>query len=263
MNLPLVSIVMPAFNAEAFIAQAIESVINQTYSQWELIIVDDASTDATTSIIHNYRLRDTRIRVINKPTNTVRPAIAKNIALANVKGKYIAFLDSDDAWREDKLELQVRYLNKRTDVALLYTGGYWVDENYRIIKKFVPQYPYGDNLKRQLVKYEINNQSVIIITKALADTLNKFNEAITIGEDYNLFMHISALYKTASLKEPLIYYRIHNNSITKRKRQYSDGVLITLKELHNKYGIKVKHPFCYFLTYLKAIRFKYLKKKWA
>ena len=73
-------------------------------------------------------------------------------------------------------------------------------------------------------------------------------------EDYNLFMLISAAYKTASLKLPLVYYRIHDNSITKSKRQYSDGVLVTLNELNVQYGIRAIHPFFYLMSYVKALR---------
>lgn len=258
----LVSIVMPAYNAEKYIVSAIESVIKQTYTNWELIVVDDCSTDSTVKIVQNFLVNDRRIKLIQRDTNSGKPSIAKNEALKYTNGSYLAFLDSDDLWMEDKLEIQISFMESHKHVGLTYTGGYWIDSVDNIIKKFMPTYECGYNLPNQLKRYEMNNQSVIITKKSLDKTLQKFNENITIGEDYNLFMHIIALYESYGIKEYLVQYRIHENAITKRNKQITDGVLITLKELNKKYNIKVKYPLVYFLTYLKAIRFKYIKKNW-
>lgn len=259
---PLVSIVMPAYNAEKYIASSIESVIQQTYTNWELIVVDDFSTDSTVKIVQNFLLDENRIKLIQRDTNSGKPAIAKNEALKYINGVYIAFLDSDDLWMEDKLEIQINVMESNNHLGLTYTGGYWIDSSDNIIKKFMPRYECGYNLSNQLRRYEINNQSVIITKNALNKTLQHFNESITIGEDYNICMNIVALYESCAIKEYLVQYRIHENAITKRKKQVTDGVLITLKELDLKYGIKGKYPLFYFVAYLKAIRFKYIKKNW-
>jgi teichuronic acid biosynthesis glycosyltransferase TuaG len=262
MTPPLVSILMPAYNAEMYISRSIKSVVEQTYQNWELLIVDDASLDNTKKIINRYTRQDIRIKAIFSEKNSTKPSIAKNIALKEASGAYIAFLDSDDMWRKDKLEIQVEFLQANEEIGLVYSGGYWIDSYDNVIKRFMPKYECGNNLHHQLRKYEINNQSVVIKKETLETAIRSFNEKITIGEDYNLFMHIIALYASGSIKERLIYYRIHGNAITKAKKQHSDGVLMTLKELNEKYGIKTKYPFSYFLTYIKAIRFKYLKKNW-
>lgn len=259
---PLVSIVMPAYNVEKYIASSIKSVIKQTYTNWELIIVDDFSTDSTVKIVQNFLLDENRIKLIQRDTNSGKPSIAKNEALKHVNGVYIAFLDSDDLWMEDKLDIQINFMESNKHVGLTYTGGYWIDSSDNIIKKFMPRYECGYNLSNQLRRYEINNQSVIITKNALEKTLQNFNENITIGEDYNLFMNIIALYESCAIKEYLVKYRIHENAITKRKNQISDGVLVTLKELNKNYNIKAKYPLWFFLTYFKAIRFKYIKKNW-
>ena len=259
---PLVSIIMPAYNSEKYIAQAITSVIEQTYVNWELLITDDCSTDETKKIIQEYTSRDTRIRPIFSEKNSGKPSIAKNSALPFIKGELIAFLDSDDFWMKDKLSLQIQKLRSDPSLALVYTGGYWVDQNNNTIKSFLPKYPDGMNLKNMLIKYELNNQSVMITKEALDNTRQEFNSTILIGEDYNLFMHIIANYKTASIADYLINYRIHNNALTKNKKQLSDGVLVTLQELHKTHGIFWKYPLLSLLTYVKAIRFKYIKKVW-
>ncbi len=262
MNSPLVSIVMPAYNAQRYINDAIGSVINQTYENWELLVVDDYSSDNTKNIIENFQKNDSRIKPIFLSKNGGKPSIAKNVALQTVKGKYIAFLDSDDMWLEEKLQKQVSFMEENPNYALTYTGSYWIDASGYEINRLLPEYKSGYLLQRMLSRYEINNQSVMLKKELLNHTLMKFNEKITIGEDYNLFMHIIAKYEIASISEYLIRYRIHNDAITKRHKRVTDGVLLTLKELDKLYGIKRKYLFKYLLTYLKAIRFKYMKKNW-
>ena len=250
-NNPLVSIIMPAYNVERYISDSISSVINQTYKNWELIIIDDASCDDTSKIIKEFSLKDNRIKPIFRKINSGRPSIAKNEAYNKITGEFVAFLDSDDLWLENKLQKQVN-LMKNTNCKLCYTGGYIIDENGNEIKSFLPQYQNGHIFKKLLFHYEINNQSVLI-TK---DVLEKFNENIIIGEDYNLFMSIAVKYEICNIKEKLIKYRIHKKSITKSNFNLADGTLFTLKELDNKYNILKKYPFEYVFCFIKAYRFK-------
>ena len=262
MHSPLVSIIMPAFNAEKYIGEAIESVINQIYQNWELLVVDDCSIDGTKKIIEKFQKCDTRIKPIFLSKNGGKASIAKNRAWQEACGKYIAFLDSNHVWLEEKLQMQVFFMQQHPNFALTYTGSYWIDELGGEIKKVLPHYESGHLLKKMLARYEINNQSVMIQTAILDISSKIFNEAITIGEDYNLFMHIVAKYEVASIDEYLIKYRIRDDAITKRSKRVSDGVLVTLDELDKLYGIKRKYLAQYFLTYFKAIRFKYMKKNW-
>lgn len=257
MNNPLVSIIMPAYNTAMYISEAIQSILNQTYQEWELIVVDDASTDGTSVLIKDFAAKDSRIKPIFKTSNSGKPAIAKNTALENVVGEYIAFLDSDDLWFPQKLEIQINQMIRDRSIGLCYTGGYWIDANGKTIKEFMPQYALGFLISKMLLRYEINNQSVVISRNALENTLHAFNEDILIGEDYNLFMHIMAQYKALPIYEHLISYRIHNNALTKKQKRVSDGVLVTLKELHQLEKIYFKYPLYSFLTYIKAVRFKY------
>ena len=254
----LVSIIMPAYNAEKYIAEAIDSVLQQSFSAWELIIIDDCSSDATKNIIVTYQNNDKRIKPIYLSKNGGRPSIAKNFGLKKAIGKYIAFLDSDDIWMPEKLAKQVEAMQQNSNCGLCYTGGFWIDKQGNQIKSFLPRYRSGNLLYKMLERYELNNQSVLITKQALMSTLGGFNEAIIIGEDYNLFMHIMNTYKTCSIQEHLIKYRIHSNAITKKTRRVSDGVLVTIKELK----LFQKFPFYAILTYLKAIRFKYITKTW-
>ncbi len=258
MNSSLVSIIMPAYNVEKYISDSISSVINQTYENWELLVIDDCSIDNTVKIINEFVKLDSRIKPIFNSINSGTPAKAKNKALPFSKGEYIAFLDSDDIWLKDKLTNQISLMQNNENYALVYTGGYLIDENNNEIKKFLPKYECGNILSNMLKRYEVNNQSVIIKKEALLDTIGMFNENIIIGEDYNLFMNIIAKYEVCSIKKYLIKYRVHKKSITKNGNcDLSDGTLKTLKELNIKYNIKVKYPLYYFISWLKAMRFRW------
>lgn len=129
----LCSMIMPVYNSEKYIAEAIESVIKQTYKNWEIIVVNDASTDDTEKIIKSYQEKDKRIKLISLPKNQ-GAANARNTAIQNAKGKYIAFLDADDYWEKEKLQEQIQILqNSNADIS--YTAYLMIDETGRKIKK--------------------------------------------------------------------------------------------------------------------------------
>ena len=117
----LVSIIMPMYNAAAFVAQAIESVLAQRYSEWELLIIDDGSTDASASIAETYVGKDARIRLFRNPHPVKMPSAPRNMGLSMAKGRYIAFLDSDDLWLPEKLAQQIPLLHDR-QVAIVYSN---------------------------------------------------------------------------------------------------------------------------------------------
>lgn len=121
----LVSIIMPSYNTEKFISETVESVLNQTYSQWELIIVDDCSTDNTDEVVKKY-LDDERIYYLKNDKNS-GAAVSRNRALREAKGKWIAFLDSDDLWESDKLEKQLRFMTEN-NYHFSYTNYAEIDE---------------------------------------------------------------------------------------------------------------------------------------
>ena len=132
MENPLISIVMVNYNHEDFLGEAISSVIRQTYQNWELIIVDDGSTDESCNIIAGYH--DSRIKPIYLKENG-HICAATNIGLKEVKGEYIARLDSDDVWREDKLEKQVQLMQERTDIGLCFTKLEIIDQYSKVVPR--------------------------------------------------------------------------------------------------------------------------------
>lgn len=129
----LVSIITPSYNSEKFIKETIESVLNQTYTNWELLIVDDCSTDDSPKIIKEYLKIDSRIKYLKNEKNK-GPAIARNLGLDRAEGKYIAFLDSDDFWNKYKLELQVMFMEKN-NLVITHSDYFFTDYLGTVIRK--------------------------------------------------------------------------------------------------------------------------------
>ena len=134
----IVSIIMPAYNAERYISQAIDSVIAQTYSDWELIVVDDSSNDSTASIVNRYQKIDDRIKYFKTDNPSGSPTLPRNIAIEKASGRYIAFLDSDDLWLPQKLNQQLSLFERGNNIAIVYSYYEKIDQNEnrnnRIIK---------------------------------------------------------------------------------------------------------------------------------
>lgn len=211
---PMVSVITPAFNAEATIAEAIESVRAQTYPHWEMLVVDDASADHTAAIVASFAARDSRIRLIRLESNSGAPGRAKNAALPLVQGEFLAFLDADDLWSANKLEMQLDCM-READVDLCYTGGWYIDSESNRLGAFAPRYGAGWLFDRLLGQYEINNQTVMIrwaVVEALA--IPRFNPEITIGEDCDLFMRVARNSRAIGIPDLLVYYRVHGDSIS-------------------------------------------------
>ncbi len=125
----LVSVIMPVHNDEKYLHESISSVIAQSYKDWELIIVDDCSTDGSTTIIDEYCKRDNRIKALKTDIPSGSPAIPRNIGISNANGRYISFLDSDDKWRSTKLLRQIECLRKNEGVAIVYSNYRKMDED--------------------------------------------------------------------------------------------------------------------------------------
>lgn len=208
----LVSIIMPSYNSAKFIPTTIESVLNQAYQNWEMIIVDDTSSDSSNDIIDDFIQRDNRIKLIKLDKNS-GPAIARNRAIEEAKGRYIAFLDSDDLWTPDKLSKQISFMQKH-DVALSYTGYYRIEEaSGEIIDRiYVPKkVNYSELLKQNI----IGCLTVIYDTEKIGKV---YMPDILKRQDFGLWLKILKKVPYAyGLDEPLAYYRVRTTSVSSNK----------------------------------------------
>ncbi|MGB9902665.1 glycosyltransferase family 2 protein [Methanothrix sp.] len=206
----LVSIITPCHNSSEFISQTIDSVLAQTYGNWEMIIVDDCSTDSTVQIVEDYLKKDSRIRLIRLGRNC-GPAVARNRAIEEARGRYIAFLDSDDIWLPEKLEKQTAFM-RENDVDLCYSSYYIIDESGSEKGVFITKEKatYWDLLKTCC----IGNLTAIYDAEKLG---KQYMEDVG-HQDYTLWLRILKGGATArGILEPLAKYRIRSKSISSNK----------------------------------------------
>lgn len=208
----LISIITPVFNSEGYIAETIESVLAQTYADWEMIIVDDCSTDNSKEIIRKFVKEDKRIHLIEFEENS-GTGKARDIALQNAKGRFVAFLDSDDMWMPEKLEKQIRFMTKN-NYPISFTSYKMIDENGSDLERLV-RVVESVNLHQYLKNTIIGYSSSMIDLKQTGS----FQIAdIRIRVDTQVW--ISLLKKgfvAYGLDEVLMIYRVHKNSISSNK----------------------------------------------
>lgn len=211
MKAGLVSIITPAYNCEKYIAEAIESVIGQTYKNWEMIITNDCSTDRTAKIVGEYAKQDSRIKLLNLKVNS-GVAVARNISIKNAKGQYIAFLDSDDYWLEQKLEKQLHFM-KSSNCGFSFTGYRQVVNKLVEPRTIAP--PSILNYKAALKGNPIGCLTVILDKSLVGD----FHMEAVKHEDYALWLKILKNNIGYGLKDDLARYRKAEASISANKKQ--------------------------------------------
>ncbi len=216
--MPKVSIIIPTYNGEKFINKTIESVVGQTYKDWELIIVDDFSNDNTKEIIKEWEKEDKRIRSIFLDKNSGGPAHPKNIGIENSKGEYVAFLDHDDEWMPEKLEKQIDFLkNKLNDKYELVTCNFLIDINGEKYKYITPTYNLDSQLSHILNGNFVHSCSSIIVRKKIIDSLGGFDESMKMSDDWDLYLRMLQLgYFIGIVPEVLFIWHSQTNRAGKR-----------------------------------------------
>jgi len=241
-NEKLVSIITPSYKSVEYISSTIDSVINQTYQNWEMIIVDDCSPDNTNDIIEVYIKKDSRVRLVRLDEN-VGPANARNRGIEEAKGKYISFLDSDDIWLPEKLKKQIGFMCKN-NLLLTYSSYFTIDEfnkniNTRISNNSIN---YNDMLKSN----RIGNLTGIYD----CEKLGKFYMDDVGHEDYTLWLKImKKIGQTQGLIEPLAKYRILSNSISANKLKVLKWQWHIYRNIINLNIFKSSYYFIWYIYY--------------
>jgi glycosyltransferase involved in cell wall biosynthesis len=214
---PTVSVIMPVYNAEQYLAVAIESVQSQTYHDWELLIVDDGSTDTSIAIIERY-LADARIKLIRHASNH-GVSTARNDAIDEAQGQYLAFIDADDRWLPEKLEAQLATMHER-DANLSFGDIVLIDANGAA--HGTRSYHRAAYNYRSLLKYNFIANSTLIIKRQILGSLryqdvydNRHKKLI--HEDYALLLKLfrSSDIHPYYITKPLVQYRIHAKSLSR------------------------------------------------
>lgn len=224
---PLVSIIMNCYNGEQYIKQAIDSIYAQTYSNWEVIFWDNASTDDSYNIASSY---DSKIIKFRSETN-VSLGEARNKAVEHAKGDWLAFLDVDDIWLPKKLELQLAGLTTG-DYLLSYGGINEVDKELNVIRELPPKWKTGFQLKSQLLNFEINLVSSMVNRKKLMQLGLNFDPEMQASEEYNLYMRLLPHGSVYVCQDIIALYRVYGESLTYEKiDRLAEERRITLTEL--------------------------------
>lgn len=206
-----VSVVIPAYNAMRFLPQAVESALAQTWRDFELLVVDDGSSDNTSEWAAQHH--DGRVRLIRQANQGA--AKARNTGILEAKGEYIAFLDADDLWEPTKLEKQVMRLEAQPEVGLVHTAIRYIDENGREINRVLGAQGDGDVWKEVVVHNPVRCGSTPLVRRACFAEVGVFDPDINFSEDWEMWIRISARHHFAVLNEPLVSYRQHRANMTK------------------------------------------------
>jgi glycosyltransferase involved in cell wall biosynthesis len=208
---PVVSIIIPTKNRAHYLVAAIESVLNQSFRDFELLIIDGASIDNTQSVVASFS--DSRIRYFRQEIDTGVSA-ARNFGIVNSTGEFIAFLDDDDMWLPEKLHRQLKTLQNNEDVGLIYSASYFcLFKKGKIKQVFRPKmiHAYPKILERNY----IGNCSEVLIRRKCFDVAGFFDEDLPAAEDWDMWIRLSRKSKFCCLDEPSVIYRLHKKRLSK------------------------------------------------
>jgi glycosyltransferase involved in cell wall biosynthesis len=212
-EMPLISVIIPVYNCEKWVKDSIQSVINQIYKNFEIIIINDGSTDNTSKVLEGYK-GDNRISVYE--IQNTGPSRARNLGVSKAKGDYIAFLDADDLWDEYKLEKQIEYFRLHPDCNLLITNVKQITHNEEIIKLQYKSLPREK--EEQLICFfqgKITmNTPTILMNKSVFHEIGGFKSELVHREDHFFLMQVANKYRIHLLREHLVYRRVWEGSIS-------------------------------------------------
>jgi len=255
---PLISVITPAYNAEKFIQETIESVLAQVYTNWEMIIVDDCSTDKTVKYIKNYEKEDSRIKLFQLETNS-GSAVARNTAMRHASGKYIAFLDSDDLWYPEKLRKQVVFMQEK-DIAFSFTKYIRMEEDGTLrnaISRAPESVGYHD-----LMKHCVIGCLTVMIDKEKIGSLEMVD--IRTRQDYVYWLTITKMgYRAYGFPEVLAKYRSVDNSISSNKLKAAKRQWYVYREIEKQNLLKSIYYFVHYavIGLKNSIKFRMADRK--
>jgi glycosyltransferase involved in cell wall biosynthesis len=242
-NKPTVSIIIPTYNRSRLLARAVKSVLNQTYQDFELIIVDDGSTDGTKEVVAGFN--DVRIRYVRHEENRGEAA-ARNTGIKAAKCNYIAYQDSDDEWLPEKLARQMELLeNAPPEVGVIYTG-FWKTENHR--RTYIPfswvSQKNGD-IHKELLKGNFIGSPVVLIKKECFDRVGLFDERLRNLVDWEMWLRISKHYHFRCVDEPLVVAHYDLGNVSDNPGSLIDALVLVLEknrcELEMEKKLLAKH----------------------
>jgi glycosyltransferase involved in cell wall biosynthesis len=241
-NLPIVSIILPTYNCASFLPLSIGTILSQTYNSYEIIVVDDGSTDNTKEVLYPFMQR---IKYIRLEQNKGLPT-ARNIGIRSAQGKYTAFIDADDLWLPEKLQTDIEYFETHPEVSMVYSKHINIDEkgnNFNGNTK--KQLPSGNIFTQLFSEQNFIITSSVVVRKNVFETTGLFDERLFNCQDWDMWLRIAFHFKVAGINKPLVKYR-HNphslsknrNNVLKYQKMVIDKIYTAFKDAEN--GISEK-----------------------
>lgn len=212
---PLVTVIMPVYNRQDYVKEAIDSIINQSYQNWELLVLNDNSTDRTLEIINTYS--DTRIKIISHDSNQ-GISFNRNLGIELSTGDYIAFLDSDDIAAPNRIEVQLNFLIKNPNFVIVGSNIQAIDKNGTTIDSVTRYTLKAEEIPLRLLFNNYFTTSAVMLNKALIYN-EKFSSEYIVAEDYHFWIRIISKHKGWNLPLTLTFYRCHDTNISNQKEK--------------------------------------------
>ena len=274
---PFITVFTPNYNNEKFIAETIESIINQSYSNFEYIIIDDGSTDKSWEIIQHYKNLDNRIKAYrNKKNIGIVKTRNKGFKYSSNKSKYFAIIDSDDIAMKNRLEIQVDFLEKNPEYGLVGSNILIINEKSEVIG--YRKYPIEDqDIRKVITRYDPFAQPSIMLRKTVIDKIGNYDERWQVSQDYDYFLRVGRFWKLKNLEIPLTKYRLSSNQVKRKKIKeilkntykiqnkaiieygYQDNIInkflrIFLRLIYFFFPSKIIYKLIFYLQYQKIIK---------
>ncbi|MBD1806885.1 glycosyltransferase [Microcoleus sp. FACHB-SPT15] len=206
--MPIISVIIPIYNGERTIRKTIESVLNQTFTDLEIIAINDGSKDSTLEIIND--VLDSRLKVFSYPNAGV--AASRNRGLALATGDYISFIDADDLWTPDKLEAQFKALQANPQAAVAYSWTAWIDESGQFLRPGGNITVNGSAYEKLLLRDFVESGSNPLIRRQALAEVGSFDQSVTPAEDWDMWLRLAAQYEFVTVPSAQILYRVYPGS---------------------------------------------------
>ena len=235
--MPLVNVIIPVYNRPDQLKRAVKSVITQTFSDFDIWIINDGSTDNTGDAIQKIIKENPDKSIYCIKTSNRGVSAARNTGIANSDGKYIALLDSDDEWLPEKLRTQIDYLQKNPETELVHTGEIWIRNGIRVNPPLKYR-KYGGDVFIQSLPLCMIGPSTAVFTRSLFNSTGAFREDFPVCEDYDFWLRATSVYKTALIDKPLtIKYGGHADQLSVKYKAMDYWRVLSMYSVSGNYNL--------------------------
>ncbi|MEP0917141.1 glycosyltransferase [Leptolyngbya sp. DQ-M1] len=224
--MPVISVIIPVFNGEHTITETVQSVLNQTFTELEIIVIDDGSQDSTLSVVSS--ITDTRVKVFSYDNAGV--STSRNRGFAHATGEYISFLDADDLWTPNKLEAQYQALQLHPQAAVAYSWVDYIDQDGKFFRSANHVTANGNIYEQLLLNNLLENGSNPLIRRQAFADVGGFDPTLAFGEDWEMWLRLSARYEFVAVPSPQVLYRMSSNSVSCNVQRMETGSLRMLEK---------------------------------